>query len=335
MIKEKASNDDYKRSDFSTHKNKYNNYMEAYYDNLIYNYGYNSNDSCGYIALSMLLSYYDNYISDDIIDEKYDVSTNNTTNDFIKYRISPGTLCETGHEHKNYHTYYDYILATKNYNFHTYLISLGIEAGVNKKSDDGYPTSMNDRIKVLKKYLDSKNIDYSIDSKQFKTSKKIKEYVIENIKKGYPVLVGVKNNYNAHAVIAYEYDETNDKIYCHMGDALHTRNTIEDVEFTKYVNAMVLKINQPHTHTNNYVVNGQTYCYCNTHLKVYDDIKHNYKYTCIDSSNHHAYCSCGENFIDKHEFKRTFNSGKAKSVCIDCGFTIDSDDYNIISEGRH
>lgn len=215
--------------------------MEAYYDNSIYNYGYNSNDSCGYIALSMLLSYYDNYISDDIIDEKYDASTNNTTNDFIKYRMSPGTLCETGYEHNNYNTYYDYVLATKDYNFHTYLISLGIDVGVNNKNGEDYATSMNDRIKVLKKYLDSKNIDYNIDSKQYKTSNNIKEYVIENIKKGYPVLVGVKNDYYAHAVIAYEYDETNDKIYCHMGDALHTRNTIDDAGFTKYVNAMVFK----------------------------------------------------------------------------------------------
>lgn len=214
------TNDIYK-NESNNHKETYNNFMEAYYDNLVDNYGYNAKGSCGYIALSMLLSYYDNYISDNIIDEKYDVSINNSTNDFISNRISPGTKSEENYhiDINNYKTYYDYIEDTKNFNFHTYLISLGIDLGINKKNDDDYGTLLKDREKVLKTYLDIRGINYTIVSKEKNLfTNSVRNFVIDNIKQGYPVLIGVKNETYAHACIAYEYDEAEDKIYCHLGD---------------------------------------------------------------------------------------------------------------------
>lgn len=319
--------------DISDHKNSYNNYMEAYYDNLIKKYGYNTKSSCGYIAISNLLSYYDNYLSDDIIDEKYDFPASISTYDFISERQSPGTNNERGYDYSNYNSYYDYIENSKSNVFHTYLMSLGVELGVNDKNKDDYGTNFEDRLKVLKKYLADKNIKYTIESKEKNWFvNNVKSFVIENIKKGYPVLVGIQNSEEAHAVIAYEYDEINDKVYSHFGDKMRTRSTIEDSEFPTYVNALVLKIDKTHTHTNNYIVNGKEYCYCDPHIKVYKELSHNYKYTSIDSSNHKVYCECGLNYIDKHNFKRSSNGGKFYSVCVSCGYTLSSDDFNIISE---
>ncbi len=322
-------------ADISKHKDNYNNYMEAYYDNLKENYGYNQMGSCGYVALSILLSYYDNYLSDDIIDERYDVAARLDVNDFITKRCSPGTNNEIAYNYKNFNTYYNYILNTKSKVFHTYLISLGIDLGIHKKNVDDYGTTFNDRLKVLKKYLTNKNIDYKIESKEKNAfANNVKSFVIENVKKGNPVLVGIENSEEAHAVIAYEYDEINDKIYCHFGDKMRTRSTIEDSEFPTYENALVLKINKNHVHTENYIVDGKVYCYCNPHIKVYKELSHNYEYTSIDSSNHNIYCECGLDYIDKHNFKRSSIDGKIKSTCTLCGFTISSDDLNIISEGH-
>lgn len=53
-------------------KEEYDTFLEAYYTNLIDNIGYNLKGSCGYVALGMLLSYYDTYQSDKIISKEYD-----------------------------------------------------------------------------------------------------------------------------------------------------------------------------------------------------------------------------------------------------------------------
>ena len=57
---------------YSSGITSYDNFMTAYYDNLTYNYGINYKNSCGYIALGMLLSYYDTYLYDGIIPEQFD-----------------------------------------------------------------------------------------------------------------------------------------------------------------------------------------------------------------------------------------------------------------------
>ena len=163
-----------------TPKSSFNNYMEAYYYNLNNNFGYNENGSCGYVAVSILLSYYDNLVRDDIIDEQYDVCSTSSTIDFLSNVESPGTLHENKSLIYSYSSYYNYIKSTENTSFHSYLLSLGINLGINSKTSTSFETDMNDRIKLIKSYLDSKNINYSIDSK---TGKNVREYAIENVKK--------------------------------------------------------------------------------------------------------------------------------------------------------
>ena len=62
-----------------------NTYIETYYEKLYDNHGYNFFGSCGYIAVGMILSYYDTYLNDDIISEADDVESNNISR-------SPGIL---------------------------------------------------------------------------------------------------------------------------------------------------------------------------------------------------------------------------------------------------
>ncbi len=141
-FKENSSNNDFNLAS-DNYKQSYNNYMEAYFNRLSSNFGLNYKNSCGYVAISNLLSYYDNYVSDDIIDEKYDVSTTSSTYDFTSIE-SPGTLHEIESEINKYNNYYDYICSTKDTSFHSYLISLGIELKVSSKTKDEFGTSIDD-----------------------------------------------------------------------------------------------------------------------------------------------------------------------------------------------
>ena len=46
---------------------QYESFLQAYYENLKYNFGMNYQGSCGYVALGMKLSYYDTFLNDDDI----------------------------------------------------------------------------------------------------------------------------------------------------------------------------------------------------------------------------------------------------------------------------
>lgn len=77
---------------YNSNINSYDNFLQSYYDNLTYNLGMNYQGSCGYVAIGMLLSYYDTYLCDDIIDDSYDsVSIGNDAN-IISRRNSPGIM---------------------------------------------------------------------------------------------------------------------------------------------------------------------------------------------------------------------------------------------------
>ena len=49
---------------------EYDSFLVSYFDNLTYNYGVNYKGSCGYVAIAMLLSYYDTALCDAIIPEQ-------------------------------------------------------------------------------------------------------------------------------------------------------------------------------------------------------------------------------------------------------------------------
>ena len=67
------------------------NFATYYFSRLTQNYGNNVKGSCGYVALGMLLSFYDTYWNDNIIPEQYDKCTNLSTNNFNPQTVrSPG-----------------------------------------------------------------------------------------------------------------------------------------------------------------------------------------------------------------------------------------------------
>ena len=57
---------------YSSNIYQYDNFMESYFDNLTTTHGHNTIGSCGYVAIDMLLCYYDTYLNDDIVPDDYD-----------------------------------------------------------------------------------------------------------------------------------------------------------------------------------------------------------------------------------------------------------------------
>ncbi len=318
------------------HKNSYSNYMDAYFDNLTLNLGGNTKGSCGYVALGMILSYYDNYLNDDIIEESYDIKSSSETNNFINERNSPGVFnYQYFNQDKGYGNYYKYILSSKEYDFESKLISMGISKGYHEVNASDFGTNIEQRETITKTYLNERGFNYTIEKcyRDELSTKNVRDFAIENVKKGYPVLLAIEKNGGGHAVVAYDYDSSNDKLYCHFGWMYYWTHINPEDEGYSYRNAMVLKINGSHSHSNNYVYNNKSYCYCSHEIITYEPKTHPFsKFTIIDSSNHLSVCSCGLTQIDRHNFVTQKIGSKTYSICKNCKYKINSDEPNIISE---
>ena len=72
----------------------YDTFAESYFEHLKENFGINHHGSCGYVALGMLLSYYDTYWNDSIIPEQYDASSIGNEVDMVLRENSPGIVAD-------------------------------------------------------------------------------------------------------------------------------------------------------------------------------------------------------------------------------------------------
>ena len=321
-------------------------YLQAYYSNLTQNFSENVMSSCGYVALGMLLSYYDSFLSDDIIPEQYDIASVGSGTDMMERRNSPGVLNEESgfSENSSFSDYIDYLKTIKDRSLQAKLVSISDELNYLTKYDD-LQTQMNDCKDILNHYLTevchyTEATDYTIDlvvvGKDIKRSA-ISYYVSNQIKEGYPVLVGANSTTNknsGHAFICYDYDDTSGKIYAHPGwHGKATHQTLNEIGYTDYTSALILKFNIPHTHNNNYVINtsesSKTYCYDDCRIKTSKtDNSHQYnRYEYTSPLKHKAYCNfCGTSVLKPHAILESsiYKVGlKSYGKCIECKETID------------
>ena len=77
----------------------------------------------------------------------------------------------------------------------------------------------------------------------------VRNKTINLIKQGIPVKLGIEG----HAVVAYDYDETNDNIYCHFGWGENTTHvTIESMGYSSYNNLFAFNFKNAHNHSRNF-----------------------------------------------------------------------------------
>ena len=105
-----------------TTPNEYDTYLEAYYSELQYNMGENLFGTCGYIAVEMLLSYYDTFLNNQIIPQQYNEIAFNRKMDLVGEYINglPVPINQNNMiiRHNSPGTKNDYLLANQISNYY-------------------------------------------------------------------------------------------------------------------------------------------------------------------------------------------------------------------------
>ena len=350
------NNDLQTSSDESPSNVYYDSFVQAYFENLTTNFGVNYKGSCGYVALAMLLSYYDTYLNDEIIPEQYDVVSLGSGTNMISRRNSPGVLKDTISNALTMSAtdYYSAIETLSNLSLHAKLITIGETLNYYNFSSDDNPcgTNFSKRVNILKKYFGTivnyTSSDYTLEYMNYETnpsrSADVRNFTIEKVKQGIPVLLSVGNDTSSgHVIVAYDYDEITDKLYCHYGwHNFTTYSTPESQGYTIYKTALTINFTVEHEHSNNYgVTNNDSvtyYCYDDPHIVTYREHTHNYvnhycticnayttshdynTYTWVNDRMHTMTCSCGLITNSAHVVSSSSSiPWKEYSRCLQCG----------------
>ena len=323
-----------------------NHFLQHYFSNLNTNLSCNEASTCGYVAVGMLLSYFDTYWDDDIVPEEYEVTASiDALNDYV-YN-SPGA---GGLRHSNSGCSYVYDPNNPN----DFILHMA-----NAHSQDILQAALFDcRIDILESYgsIDLRSIaadvaedvaneflsQYSSSNTIYtsshytelfgvtntntlqSTSTTVRNRIIENVKKNIPVAVyyGSTTDWNQrHVAIAYDYDEANDMLYLHLGYqgrdahcsevALGIFRNSSSTNVTKYYYGdLTFFLQYSHNHSNNFVLGtGGSVCSCQL-----GDHEHSYSYANYSASYHRTSCYCGYSALESHSYKL---SG-TKYVCRYC-----------------
>ena len=345
---------------YSSNIQDYSNFRTSFFDNLTYDFGMNYKGSCGYVAIGMLLSYYDTFISDSIIPEQYDVNSIGEETNMVLRRNSPGIMkdsivdpSDTSDASYGYYLsasgYYSSISSLSNSSLHAKLISIGANNGFYDFDDDDSPCGTNFYIRyiVMQQYFDNVlgytygnqySFDFFNGESSESLSASVRNFAIQQVLSGNPVLLSVGGSGGGHVVVAYDYDSNLDKLYCHMGwSASSTHKTIENYSFTRYKTALAINLNLSHNHSNNYgviTINNNIpttnyYCFHDHHIFTYtggSPHSFNDHYVYYTSNTHKAYCLCGDYILKVHAIDSShiyFFHGHQYAPCIDCGAIID------------
>lgn len=249
-------------------------YESVYFANLRENIGNNRFGSCSYVALSMLLSFYDSYWSDLFIPETYDVEptsgfTTLSSADFALpsfYAESPGISFEpTGDIGSlSLDDYLSYVAANSDLYFQCKLISLSqTYLGSAKFEDNINPLGMTLRdisdflAYYLYEYRNFTTSQIAIDSCNDRSI--VRSYTINKIQSGVPVILrSESSSLGGHAFIAYDYDEKLDEIYVHTGwrdensGKTLSHVSLSSTGFTNLSDALCLNVLMPSDFSYNY-----------------------------------------------------------------------------------
>ncbi|MCR5333236.1 MAG: C10 family peptidase [Bacilli bacterium] len=263
-----------------------NRFSTHYFYKLDTNIGKNAKGSCGYVAVGMLLSYWDTYWDDSIIEERFDkVESTNDNSSIIdlEQTDSPGITQEPSNIWLNVS---DAAYAQNVIDYaETYFQFKLMKIGRNYYTHDLYDYGMgySKYISLFNGYLYDYMGFYYSDVEVEYTNSNVRNATIQYIQSGIPVKLSIANNNgDGHAVVAYDYDEDDDKIYCNFGwGANSTHVALEDTEFEICKNVFALKFKNNHQHSNNYLYldsnqNTHFLCSCSSVLHHENYIYNNY-----------------------------------------------------------
>ena len=259
-------------------------YAPVYFSNLRSNFGTNRFGTCAFVAMGMLLSFYDTYWDDSIVPSAYEAvatSTGDPVNGSIDSPGSCDSLPLIGNSNASYYlntivpqndgVYLDMKLMT----LASYYMGFpGLDGNATGLDYSGMYSLFQ---YYLYSYMGFSTSDIGFIAETGTgtgqaRSESVRDFAIEKVSEGIPVLLSVGTDYSQitgrHAVIAYDYDEGNDLLYCHMGwGPKATHVTIESFGYTSYNSAFSLAVRTQHSHTDNYkkVISGyclSSHCAC-------------------------------------------------------------------------
>lgn len=311
--------------------------MFNYFNNLTNNFGNNAEPvySCGYVALAMLLNYFDTMFDDSIVEEKYE---SNTTFDTIHFNgdvcESPGTTYEassgitniTPQQYINYiRTYYS------NSSLHAKLILLFYDAR------DEYPNmglqwyfgtnlsklaTITDLYYSLSNYPYSFQYSYDTDSLYKFADSEEKEaffdYIDSSLEADIPVMLG----FGGHLSVVFA--KRSGQYYYHRGivgpnrigyknaDAIMTELTYsEDLIMFRLLFSNISNSGSYHYHSSYYnddnTYNG-SFINHNFHSYVYN-------YFDYTVNKHHSYCKCNQYIDEQHLYLKNLHYSEEYCVC--------------------
>lgn len=315
----------------NTFQQHYPNFLTSYFSNLVDNMGDNKIGTCGYIALEMLLSYYDTYLNDDIIPEIYDAPSEGDDFNLVDRHVSPGTISDRevkdNYKDLSDEDYINYMI--NNYAskyLHSKLLSIGI--GLGKSSSLPILDMVSVAQYYLTDFLDFNSSDFNIVTYSDAFLLGIRNFIINRISLGYPVLVeAYKNDFvTGHVAVAHDYDPLTGDIFVNYGHRYEgsTRKTLESDGYIFYLRAMVIEWNFDNSNRGyNYKVGNQSYRYDNLLLehRHHSNSSLTYSYIVDDINHHNVYCSCGYSGIESHgNFYSNFPNPTV--TCGLCGYNL-------------
>lgn len=281
--------------------------FDTFVENYLYNltrYHVNNEGSCSYIAIQMLLSYFNYYWNDNLIDDTYEIiATQNYDNTSA---AMPGTT----ESFFNLLTHIGGILG--------YDISLTDSsefANIITSYLTTYAPEESDRWQISDALHSNPTDIYLGTSITYSThyAKEIKYMLMAQI----PVIVlsqgYMDGKLQKHACIAYGIDETTDKMILNTGWSIYgdaSTFTNEDDCILGYVS--MSNSNSSHVHNDAFKLDNRYVCSCKL-----TDHSHKYTYKSTDSSYHTCTCFCGETHSDSHNF--TIVTLKY-IICSECGY---------------
>lgn len=297
-------------------KNRTSKYINSayYFENLINNMGDSSSsgysEACAYVAIGMILSYYDSVLNDTVIADTYDVTENEMFSTFGN--ISTGVYLESPGIDDSF------------------MLLLFNMSYVNNISPlNNYHLDIIQSKQLIETYLNSKNLNYNsyINNNIFGNNTFCENAIDNNC----PVFIGIWSSLTiGHAVVGYGYDD--DGIFANFGN----KNSSTNINLNGYfiVASMYVSLSESHLCSDNYEWTfnncSGTVCPCGI-----VNCNHEYElYTQYSSTYHNAYCqACGRSILEAHHF--VFYDTYYQ--CSDCGYInyhIHSFSYTPRGDGR-